>query len=280
MTARPTPVALTIAGSDSSAGAGLQADLKTFSALGVYGATVVTAVTAQNTQAVTAIHHIPPEIIATQIDAVFSDLSVGAVKTGMLGNEAAILACADGLQRWARDIPIVVDPVMVSTSGSRLLNQGAETLLVEKLIPLAALVTPNLLESAALLRSDVARTEAEAEEQARRLLGLGSKAVLLKGGHGGWVEAADFFFDGATMRRLASPRIETKNTHGTGCTLSSAIAAYLTKGFALEDAVISAKSYVQRALERADELSVGKGPGPLFHFHELAGEPWSKTGLR
>src|SRR5262249_29562649 len=170
MSGNKTPAALSIAGSDSSAGAGVQADLKTFSALGVYGATVVTAVTAQNTQGVTAIHPIPGEAISAQLDAVFSDLSIRAVKTGMLGSEEGVRAAADSLQRWAGGIPIVVDPVMVSTSGSRLLEKEAEKTLAEKLIPLAALITPNLHEAATLLHAEPAQNEDEMRQQAERLL--------------------------------------------------------------------------------------------------------------
>ena len=215
-----TRAALSIAGSDSSAGAGLQADLKTFSALGVYGATVVTAVTAQNTLGVTAVHLIPGDIIAAQIDAVFSDLSVAAVKTGMLGSEAAIAATASGLERWARTIPVVVDPVMVSTTGSRLLEAGAKKLLAERLIPLASLITPNLQEAAALLDLPIARSEDEIKNQAQRLLALGPSAVLIKGGHAEGPDATDVFFDGASFHSYSAPRIATANTHGAGCTLA------------------------------------------------------------
>ncbi len=264
-----TPVALSIAGSDSSAGAGLQADLKTFSALGVYGATVVTAITAQNTLGVTAIHQVPAEIITAQIEAVFSDLAVAAVKTGMLGDEDAITATADSLQPFAQKVPIVVDPVMVSTSGSRLLKPGAEALLAHRLIPMAALVTPNLHEAAVLLNCGIAQSEAEMERQAKLLFKLGPRAVLLKGGHGVGAEAVDVLFDGKSLRRYSSPRLPTKNTHGTGCTLASAIAAYLVKGLLLEEAVAHAKVYLQAALSRADEIRIGSGPGPVFHFPNL-----------
>jgi hydroxymethylpyrimidine/phosphomethylpyrimidine kinase len=262
-----TPAALSIAGSDSSAGAGLQADLKTFSALGVYGATVVTAVTAQNTIGVTAVHNVPADIIAAQIDAVFSDLSIRAVKTGMLGGEAGVLAVAEGLERWARRVPIVVDPVMVSTSGAALLEQGAEAALVARLLPLAALVTPNLLEAGALLGVRPATDGGEAKEQAARLLALGPRAVLIKGGHAEGGEATDYFYDGVTFRAYSAPRIATKNTHGTGCTLASAITAFLVKGLAMQDAIAEAKAYLQGAIERASDLDIGAGAGPLQHFH-------------
>lgn len=265
MTGR-TPAALTIAGSDSSAGAGLQADLKTFSALGVYAATAVTAVTAQNTLGVTATHLVPAPIVSAQIDAVFSDLSIRAVKTGMLGGEAAIAAVAACLQRWAGGIPIVIDPVTVSTSGARLLEKSAEAALVETLFPLAALVTPNLLEAAALLGLTPAVNESEAREQAKRLLALGPRAILLKGGHAAGPDATDLFYDGAKFRTYPAPRIATKNTHGTGCTLASAIAAFLVKGLPIEEAIAEAKAYLQGAIERADALDIGSGPGPLSHF--------------
>jgi len=262
-----TPAALSIAGSDSSAGAGLQADLKTFSALGVYGATVVTAVTAQNTSGVTAIHLVPASIVSAQIDAVFSDLSIMAVKTGMLGSEEAILAVAGGLERWSGGIPIIVDPVLVSTSGSRLLEKSAEAALVSRLFPLAALITPNRHEAAALLNSQVAENESEARAQAGRLLALGPRAVLLKGGHAAGPSAVDWFFDGSKLRAYSTPRIATKNTHGTGCTLASAIAAYAVKGLPMEEAIAEAKAYLQGAIEHAGDLDIGTGAGPVSHFY-------------
>ncbi len=262
-----TRVALSIAGSDSSAGAGLQADLKTFSALSVYGATVVSAVTAQNTLGVTAAHVLPPEIITAQIDAVFSDLCVAAVKTGMLGDEGAVEAAASGLERWARGIPIIVDPVMVSTTGSRLLEAGAEKALIARLIPLASLLTPNLHEAAALLGQPTARSEDEVKTQAQRLIALGPAAVLIKGGHGEASEATDILFDGETFHSYSARRIETANTHGTGCTLASAIAAFLVKGLPLARAIGEAKTYLHEALAHADDLRIGKGAGPVSHFY-------------
>lgn len=268
-----TRVALSIAGSDSSAGAGLQADLKTFSALGVYGATVVTAVTAQNTLGVTAVHVVPAAIIAAQIDAVFSDLAIAAVKTGMLGSEEAIAATASGLARWAQGVPVVVDPVMVSTSGSRLLEAGAEKAFVERLMPLAALITPNLHEAAALLDAPVARNEDEVKEQARRLFALGPSAVLVKGGHGEGRDATDILYDGAAFHSYTAPRIATANTHGTGCTLASAIAAFLVQGHALQRAVAEAKTYLHTALAYADDLAIGQGPGPVSHFYRFGRLP-------
>lgn len=264
-----TPAALSIAGSDSSAGAGIQADLKTFSALGVYGATAVTAVTAQNTQAVMAVHYIPANIVSAQIEAVFSDMSVKAVKTGMLGPEEGVLAVAEGLERWARDIPIVVDPVMVSTTGIRLIEKSAEEALVNRLLPMAALVTPNLLEAAALLNSRPAENESEAKEQAEGLLALGPRAVLIKGGHAQGPDATDLYYDGVRFRAYSAPRLAAKNTHGTGCTLASAIAAFLVKGLPLEEAIAEAKAYLQGAIERAGSLDIGSGAGPLAHFYRL-----------
>ncbi|MGB9026473.1 MAG: bifunctional hydroxymethylpyrimidine kinase/phosphomethylpyrimidine kinase [Rhodomicrobium sp.] len=262
-----TPVALSIAGSDSSAGAGLQADLKTFSALGVYGATVVTAITAQNTKGVTATHVLPPDIVSAQIDSVCSDLCIRAVKTGMLGKEGCVIAVAEALQRWAAGVPIVVDPVMVSTSGSRLLDKDAVTALTARLLPLASLLTPNIQEAAALLDMQPAQNEGDAREQAARLLALGPKAVLIKGGHAKGADAIDFFYDGSTFRAYSAPRIPAKNTHGTGCTLASAIAAYLVKGLPMQDAIAQAKIYLQGAIERAGEFEIGAGAGPLPHFY-------------
>jgi hydroxymethylpyrimidine/phosphomethylpyrimidine kinase len=265
-----TPAALTIAGSDSSSGAGIQADLKTFSALNVYAATAVTAITAQNTLGVQAIHLVPVDIIAAQIEAVFGDLKIGAVKTGMLASEEAIATVVESLRKFAKGIPLVVDPVMVSTTGTRLLERGAEAELASRLIPLADLITPNLYEAAALLNCEVARSAGQAKRQAERLLELGARAVLLKGGHGEGPDSTDLLFDGFSFRAFSAPRIETKNTHGTGCTLASAIAAYLVRGMPMEEAVANAKSYVQGAIEHADDLDIGSGAGPVSHFYRHA----------
>jgi hydroxymethylpyrimidine/phosphomethylpyrimidine kinase len=262
-----TKTALSIAGSDSSAGAGIQADLKTFSALGVYGATVITAVTAQNTARVTAVHIIPSAILAAQIDAVFSDLSIKAVKTGMLGGTGAVEAVADGLARWAADIPVVVDPVMVSTGGSLLLEKGGEAALRQRLMPLATLITPNLHEAAALLNAAVATDEEQAKVQAAQLLKLGPRAVLIKGGHAAGLNAIDIFYDGSQFRFYSAPRIATRNTHGTGCSLAAAIAAFLVKGRPMQDAISEAKTYLQGAIEHSDDLNIGSGPGPVSHFY-------------
>lgn len=263
------PIALTIAGSDPSGGAGIQADLKTFSALGVYGASVITALTAQNTRGVNAIHSLPGAFIAAQLEAVFGDLDVRAVKIGMVGSAEAALAVAQKLETF-HGVPIVLDPVMAATSGDPLLDADAEEVLRKRLIPLAELLTPNLEEAARLL-GDSARAADEGAmgDQARRLLDLGARAVLVKGGHGDGPEAVDIVVHAGGETRLTSPRMETRNTHGTGCTLSSAIAAGLAQGLALEDACIRAKAYLTRALAAAGELQVGHGAGPVHHFHEL-----------
>jgi hydroxymethylpyrimidine/phosphomethylpyrimidine kinase len=260
------PIALTIAGSDSGGGAGIQADLKTFSALGVYGASVVTALTAQNTQGVTGIHDAPPDFVAAQIDAVFSDLDVKAVKIGMVSRPDVITTIVAGLQRW-RPAHVVFDPVMVATSGDRLLAPDAIDLLRARLIPQAGIITPNLPEAAALLDLPIATTEAEIEGQGTKLLSLGCPAVLIKGGHGEGPESVDYLVTAQGRLRLAAPRVATKNTHGTGCTLSSAIAAGLAKGQSLETAVRAAKAYVSAAIAAADRLDVGKGHGPVHHFY-------------
>ena len=262
-----TPIALTIAGSDPSGGAGIQADLKTFAALGVYGASVITALTAQNTQGLSGLHDVPPDFIAAQIDALSADLAIGAVKIGMLSRAASVAAVADALDR--HDAPnIVLDPVMVATSGGLLLQPDAVSALRGMLFPPALIVTPNLPEAAALLDTKPARTEAEMEEQARALLGLGARHVLIKGGHGAGDESVDLLVGQGEVVRFAARRIATKNTHGTGCTLSSAIAAGLAKGLDLKEAVAQAKTYVTAAIAAADALAVGHGRGPLDHFHQ------------
>jgi hydroxymethylpyrimidine/phosphomethylpyrimidine kinase len=260
------PIALTIAGSDSGGGAGIQADLKTFSALGVYGASVITALTAQNTKGVTGIHDVPADFITAQMDAVFSDLDVQAVKIGMVARREAIDAIVAGLDRWSPK-HVVFDPVMVATSGDRLLSSDAVDALRTKLFPRAHLITPNLPEAAALLNESVASSEQDIEQQGRRLLAFGCPAVLIKGGHGQGPESTDYLIDANTVIRLAAPRIVTSNTHGTGCSLSSAVAAGLAKGFGLERAVRDAKAYISAAIAAADRLNVGHGHGPIHHFH-------------
>jgi hydroxymethylpyrimidine/phosphomethylpyrimidine kinase len=259
-------IAVTIAGSDSSGGAGIQADLKTFSALGVYGASVITALTAQNTRGVTAIHDVPPPFVAAQMDAVFSDLDVKAVKIGMLSRPDIIVAVADGLARHGQS-NVVLDPVMIAGSGDRLLAPDAVDVLRRVLIPRALVITPNLPEAAALLDSAPAQSEAEMRDQAERLLALGPKAVLIKGGHAEGAESVDLLVEPTTFARLAAERIATANTHGTGCTLSSAIAAGLAKGHGLAEAVRLAKAYVTACIAASDRLAIGSGHGPVHHFH-------------
>jgi hydroxymethylpyrimidine/phosphomethylpyrimidine kinase len=261
-----TAIAVTIAGSDSSGGAGIQADLKTFAALGVYGASVITALTAQNTRGVRAIHDVPADFIRAQIDAVFSDLDIGAVKIGMLSQAATIEVVAQGLAaHHAKNI--VLDPVMVATSGDRLLVPEAVEALRKLLIPRALVVTPNLPEAAALTGASVARNEREMEVQARELLTLGARNVLIKGGHGSGDQSLDLLIGQGEVVRLSARRIATSNLHGTGCTLSSAIAAGLAKGLDLSAAAQDAKEYVTAAIAAADKLKIGHGHGPLHHFH-------------
>ena len=263
----PAHIALTIAGSDSSGGAGIQADLKTFSALGVYGASVICALTAQNTQGVTDVHVAPPDFIVKQIDAVLSDLDVRAIKIGMLGNAATIEAVAARLSSIGDDIPIVLDPVMIAASGATLLPDDAIEVLRTRLVPLATLVTPNLPEAARLLDTSVEEVLANPERAGGQLTDLGALAALIKGGHElDTPQSTDWYHDGGTMRRLTARRIDTPHTHGTGCTLSSAIAARLAAGISMPDAISEAKEYVTRAIEAAANLGVGRGHGPVHHF--------------
>ncbi|RMF10817.1 MAG: bifunctional hydroxymethylpyrimidine kinase/phosphomethylpyrimidine kinase, partial [Alphaproteobacteria bacterium] len=252
----PIPIALTIAGSDSSGGAGIQADLKTFSALHVYGASVITALTAQNTREVRAIHEVPADFVRAQLDAVFADLEIRAVKIGMLARADIASVVADFLASECES-PVVLDPVMVSESGSALLEQGAEKVLREKLFPLADLLTPNLHEAARLLDSPLAASEEEMRAQAFSLMETGPRAVLLTGGHMPGDQAVDILCDGTSYLRLPARRIGTRNTHGTGCTLSAAVAAFLAHGASMRDAVSRAKAYLGEALAHADALQVG-----------------------
>jgi hydroxymethylpyrimidine/phosphomethylpyrimidine kinase len=266
---------LSIAGSDPSGGAGIQADLKAFSALGTYGMAVLTALTAQNTQGVTAIHALPPDFVIAEIETIFADIRVDAVKIGMIANAGIAEAVADTLARLAADTPIVLDPVMVAKGGSPLLAPAAMRAVVERLMPLATLVTPNLPEAAALLGEPVASTREEMADQAGRLLRCGPKAVLIKGGHLDVEDSPDVLAQGDGLAWLEGRRIATKNTHGTGCTLSSAIAAELAKGASVADAVRAAKAYLAKAIGAADMLDVGSGHGPVHHFIEL----WEKEGV-
>ncbi|KAA2237451.1 bifunctional hydroxymethylpyrimidine kinase/phosphomethylpyrimidine kinase [Salinarimonas soli] len=261
-----TAIAVTIAGSDSGGGAGIQADLKTFSALGVYGASVITALTAQNTVGVQAIHDVPPAFVRQQIDSVFSDLDVRAVKIGMLSQVPVIEAVAAGLARH-RAGRVVLDPVMVAASGDPLLAPDAVETLRTVLIPRALLVTPNLPEAAAILGEAMAEDEAGMRAQAERILRLGPKAVLVKGGHAAGPESADILIDKTGIHRFAGPRVATRNTHGTGCTLSSAITAGLARGLDLLPAVEAAKAYIAAAIAASDRLAIGRGHGPVHHFH-------------
>ena len=260
------PVVLTIAGSDSSGGAGIQADLKTFAALGVYGASAITALTAQNTMGVTAIHVVPPDVVRAQIEAVFDDLDVKAVKIGMVAGRATAEAIANALARWPQ-AKIVLDPVMVATSGARLLEADAVEALRVLLIPQAALLTPNLPEAAALLDEPPAGSAAAIEAQGRRLLALGCAAVLIKGGHGQGSESVDYLISESGSLALPARRVMTQNTHGTGCSLSSAVAAGLARGETLETAVRNAKAWISAAIAAADRFTVGHGHGPIHHFH-------------
>ena len=258
---------LTIAGSDSGGGAGIQADLKTFSALGTYGCSVITALTAQNTCAVTAIHEVPAAFVTAQIDAVFDDIAIRAVKIGMLSSPETIVAVALGLERYG-PVPVVLDPVMVAKSGDHLLRPEAVSALKERLLPMAGVITPNLFEAGVLLDMDPPVDEAGMALAAARLRALGPKAVLLKGGHREGPESIDIFDDGGEPLTLVAPRIDTANTHGTGCTLSSALAALFARGMAPRDAVHAAKTYITRAIQAADQLHVGHGHGPVHHFHQ------------
>lgn len=266
-----TAIALTIAGSDSSGGAGIQADLKTFSAFGVYGAAVITALTAQNTRGVAAVEPVAAPFVVAQMEAVLSDLSVGAIKTGMLANAAIVEAVAGRLR--AAPAPLVVDPVLVATSGDALLEPDAIDVLKRQLFPQALLITPNLAEAARLLATRQAATEADAVAQGRALLGFGSRAVLLKGGHGGGEEAVDILCDAGGIERFVRPRLETRHTHGTGCTLSAAITALLAQGVGLRDAVGRAKAYVWQALDEGRALAVGHGNGPVDHLFAIRKSP-------
>ena len=259
-------IALTIAGSDSGGGAGIQADLKAFSALGTFGTSVITAVTAQNTQAVTAVHPIPLDVVRAQIDAVLSDMDVGAIKIGMLATPEIIHTVADAIADFTG--PVVLDTVMVAKSGDSLLAEEAVMTLRDVLVPRATVITPNLPEAAALLKEEFATIEEQVVAQGLALCAVGAQAVLMKGGHADGDICHDYLmtYEG-TQLELTAPRKQTKNTHGTGCTLSSSIAAGLAKDLALPIAVKEAHEYLQGAIAAADELKVGHGHGPLHHFH-------------
>lgn len=261
-----TSIALTIAGSDSGGGAGVQADLKAMSANGAYGASVITAITAQNTKAVTAVHEVPADIVGAQIDAVLSDLDVGAIKLGMLFSPRIIEIVAKRLADFGG--PIVTDPVMIAKSGDALLQDAAVDALTRKILPLSTLLTPNLPEAARLLGQADARTPREMVAHGQQLLEMGPRAVLMKGGHAECGVCTDVLVtaDGVSAT-LTAPRVDTRNTHGTGCTYSAAIATQLAHGKPLRVAVETAHRYLQKAIAAADDLRIGRGHGPVHHFH-------------
>jgi hydroxymethylpyrimidine/phosphomethylpyrimidine kinase len=261
------PNALTIAGSDPSGGAGIQADLKTFSALGIYGASVITALTAQNTQGVRGFTVVDPDFVAAQIDAVFDDLRIDAVKIGMVATAAIASVVADRLRHYAPR-HVVLDPVMVAKSGDRLLQDDAIAAIRAQLLPLATVITPNLPEAAVLCGETTPRSLAAMHHTVRALHALGARAVLLKGGALDSADSPDLLFDGHDVIALPARRIVTRNTHGTGCTLSAAIAALLPR-YALPEAARRAKAYLTAALAASDRLTVGSGRGPVHHFHAL-----------
>lgn len=265
MTMQTTPIAMTIAGSDSGGGAGIQADLKTMSALGVYGTTAICALTAQNTRGVQGVELASPAFVVAQIDSILSDIDVRAAKTGMLANAAIVNAVADRM-RQAPHIPLVVDPVMIATSGDSLLSSDAIDAVRHKLLPAARIVTPNLPEAAKLLSSSEARTPDEAIAQARALMRFGSRAVLVKGGHGSGSDVEDVLVDGDQLHVFRKPRLAATNTHGTGCTLSAAIASYLARGDDLPAAVEKAQDFVWNAIRAGQTLGVGHGHGPVDHL--------------
>ena len=259
--------ALTIAGSDSGGGAGIQADLKTFSALGVYGTSAITAITAQNTQRVTAVKVLSPTLVAAQIAAVLDDIRIDAIKIGMLGRADVISAVAGALAGWSG--PLVLDPVMVAKSGDALLQDDALAALIQHLLPLADLVTPNLPEAARLLAAPPAQTPDEVAAQGRALIAMGARAVLMKGGHAAGPVCTDLLITLDDVLAFNAPRLATQNTHGTGCTLSAAIAAGLAKGLALDAAVRRAHGWLHSAIAAADGLGIGHSHGPVHHFHEV-----------
>ncbi len=259
--------ALSIAGSDPSGGAGIQADLKSFSARGVYGMAAVTALTAQNTQGVSGVHAVPAEFVGQQIRAVLEDIRVDAVKIGMIANAEIAAAVVGALFPYRG--PVVLDPVMVAKGGHTLLPEDAVAALRDRLLPRATVLTPNLPEAAALLGCDVATTRDAMEQQAHALAALGPKAVLIKGGHLEGADSPDILATDGKGHWISGTRVDTKNTHGTGCSLSSAIAAEVAKGKTLPAAVRIAKSWLTGAISAADDLGIGHGHGPIHHFHAL-----------
>lgn len=259
--------ALTIAGSDSGGGAGIQADLKTFSALGVYGASAITGITAQNTVGVHAVEAVSESMIKAQIAAVLDDIDIAAVKIGMLGTPAIVISVAKALRDYQGSI--VLDPVMVAKSGDPLLADEAVGALIEHVLPRATVLTPNLPEAARLLNTAPAETIEDAQAQGQALLAMGPEAVLMKGGHAAGATCTDLLVMRDDIHRYDAPRIDTGNTHGTGCSMSSAITAGLAKGLDLQLATARAHSWLHEAIRAADQLHVGHGHGPVHHFHEV-----------
>ena len=262
---RPIPNVLSIAGSDPGGCAGIQADLKTFAALGCHGMAALTALTAQNTLGVSAVHMVPPEFVGEQIAMIFADIEVAAVKIGMLGSAEIVEAVAAALASH-RGVPIVLDPVLVATSGAVLGSDAVIAAMRHHLFPLATIITPNLAEAARLGGMMVSSSHADMEAAAARLHAGSTAAWLIKGGHGDTDRSDDVLFDGEALTWFSAKRVATRNTHGTGCTLSSAIAAFLGRGLPLADAVREGKAYLTTALAGADTLRVGTGPGPVDHF--------------
>ena len=262
------PNLLTIAGTDPTGGAGIQADLKAFSALGAYGMSVITALVAQNTRGVDFVHAVPADFVAAQIDSVFSDVRVDALKIGMVHTADVAAIVVDRLQRYEAT-NIVLDPVMVAKSGDRLLDDAAIETVRDQLLPLARVVTPNLPEAGVLLGRDTPMALDAMYDAVRALHDLGPSHVLLKGGHLEGTTSSDLLFDGKDVIELKANRIATKNTHGTGCTLSAAIAALLPRHSSVEDAVKEAKRYITDAIRESGQLDVGHGHGPVHHFHTL-----------
>ncbi len=262
------PNVLTIAGSDPGGGAGIQADLKTFSALGAFGMAVMTALTAQNTKRVSGVHTVPPDFVGEQIDTLMEDIRVDALKIGMIATAEIARAVADRLSQ-SKPQAVVLDPVMVAKSGDRLLDPSAIDTVRSALVPLATVITPNLPETAVLLDRPEPRTLTEMRDAALALADLGPRCVMLKGGHLSGGESPDLLYDGKSMIELPSRRIDTKNTHGTGCTLSAAIAALIPQRDDIAAAITDAKAYVTAAITQSGALSVGSGHGPVHHFHAL-----------
>jgi len=263
----PHASSMTIAGSDSGGGAGIQADLKVFSALGVYGTTAITAITAQNTRGVFAVEPLSPQTVCAQISAILDDIPPGAIKIGMLASPEIVAAVAEAIAGY--DGPVVLDPVMVAKSGDALLSEDAEAALVEMLIPRAHVLTPNLPEAARLLGRAPARDAQETMAQGLALLDLGAEAVVMKGGHSNGSTCIDRLVTASDVTVMEQPRLATRNTHGTGCTLSSAIAAELAKGVGVAAAVQRAHTWLHGAIRAADRLDIGSGHGPVHHFHEV-----------